>query len=75
MAHFKLGYDLFECDCGAIVAMGKSCWQCGRNYADILAAKAKTEQPEKPKKRKAKYRTPAKVTEFLTSYCFKKPKK
>lgn len=77
MAHFKLGLDLWECDCGSIVAMGKVCWQCGRNYADILAAKAKTEQPEQsdqPKKRKSKYRTPAKISGFLTSYCFKKEK-
>lgn len=77
MAHFKLGYDLWECDCGAIVAMGKACWQCGRTYADILQAEAKRKQPEqsdRPQKRQGKYRTPAKAGEFFTSFLFKSKK-
>lgn len=71
---FKLNFDLWECDCGAIVAMGKECWQCGKTYADILTTKAKPEPSDRAKKRKSKYRTPAAITGFLTSYCFKTKK-
>ena len=35
MARLKIGLDVWECSCGAIIAMGRLCG-CGKSYADIL---------------------------------------
>lgn len=73
MARFKLGYDLWECSCGAVVAIGRRCWQCNRSYADVLQAQAKADQ-KPPKKRESKYREPAKEGTFIQSFLFRKKK-
>ena len=72
MARFKLGFDLWECPCGAVVAIGRRCWQCGGSYADVLQAKQKADR--QPQKRKSKYREPAGQGEFITSFLFRKKK-
>lgn len=62
---------VWECDCGAIVAIGRVC-SCGATYADQLAEKyGKAER----KKREPKFRKPAEEREFTESYYFKKGKR
>ena len=67
--------DIFRCVCGEYVVMGRKCPVCGKTNADALTEKAKTEHPEKPKKRKSKFREPSGRGEFITSFYFQKPKK
>lgn len=74
MARMTLGVDMFQCICGEYVLMGRKCPVCGKTNADVLAEKARVEQPEQPKKRKSKYREPSSRGEFITSYLFRKPK-
>lgn len=66
--------DIFRCVCGEYVVMGRKCPVCGKNNADALEEKAKTEQPKEPKKRQPKYRPPASSGEFIQSFLYKKPK-
>lgn len=67
--------DIFRCVCGEYVIMGRKCPVCGKTNADALEEKAKADRPKEPKKRQPKYKKPATEGTFITSYCFKKPKK
>lgn len=67
--------DIFRCICGEYVVMGRKCPVCGKTNADVLEEKEKAEQLDKPKKRKSKYREPAKEGTFISSFFFPKPKK
>lgn len=66
----KSGFDVWECDCGNIVVMGKKC-HCGKGYGDILTAQYKMSEKSKSPKR-SKYRAPAKTGSFIESFIFKK---
>ena len=74
MARMKAGLDIWECSCKEVNIMGKPCRKCGKSYADILTERAGIDR-KPPKKREKKIREPAGKGEFITSFCFKKPKK
>jgi hypothetical protein len=62
----KVGQDVWECECGAIVLIGRIC-SCGATYADQLISERKS--------KKSKYREPAEEREFSKSYLFSKKRK
>lgn len=74
MARMKAGLDVWVCICSTANIMGRKCSNCGRGYGDVLEMQLKAEQPDKPKKRKSKFRTPAKEGTFIQSFFFPKPK-
>ena len=64
----KLGLDVWECDCGAIVAMGKPCG-CGMTYGALLAAKTHETASKREMKR---YPEPVSRGQYFESYLKKK---
>lgn len=68
-ARFQLGTDVWICDCGAAVLIGRVCG-CGKTYADILTAE--NVKSEKRKSPRQKLREPAETRKFTESYLFRK---
>ena len=71
MARLKLGLDVWECSCGAVIAMGRIC-ECGKSYADILRENSGIR--EKKKEVKKAVREPERTGKFFKSFCFRKEK-
>lgn len=69
MARLRAGFDVWECSCGAVIAMGRVCG-CGKTYADILRENSGIR--EKIKEVKKAVREPGRTGKFFKSFCFKK---
>ena len=75
MARLKVGLDVWQCSCGAVILMGRMCG-CGKCYADVLREEkqsGKVERTEKP--RQVKMRKPASCGSFIESFLFREKKK
>lgn len=69
MARLKLGVDVWECSCGAVIAIGRICG-CGKTYADILCENSGIR--EKKRIVKKEIREQKSTGKFFKSFCFRK---
>lgn len=69
MARLRAGFDVWECSCGAVIAMGRVCG-CGKTYADILRENSGIR--EKKRTVKKEIREPKSTGKFIKSFCFRK---
>lgn len=75
MARLKLGLDVWQCSCGAVIAMGRMCG-CGKCYADVLREEKRSGRVEHTgKTRQEKVRKPASSGSFIESFLFREKKK
>ena len=75
MARLKLGLDVWQCSCGAVIAMGRMCG-CGKCYADVLREEKRSGRVENPgSPRQVKVRKPASSGSFIESFLFMEKKK
>lgn len=72
MARMKEGVTVWQCSCGAVIAMGRLCG-CGKCYADILRERHRVIHDGDARREKNK--KPASSGEFTESYLFRSKKK